>query len=506
MMTHEEILALYESGPETVVALVQTLLARLESQEQQISALNARITELENRLAKNSRNSHKPPSSDGLARKTKKKKSLRQESARKPGGQPGHPGTTLYLVDQPDRIVRHIPTACATCGTSLDRIPQTSGFERRQVHDVPPLVGLEVTEHRALSKICLVCKSTTSGSFPPGVSQPAQYGERLKALGVYLQEYQLLPFARTREMLFDLFGAAPSEGTLATAKAECHARLEPVEKAIKRANSKAEVAHFDETGVRIRVKTHWLHQAGTQSLTFYAHHEKRGREALDAIGILPAFSGTSVHDGFSSYFTYQQCVHALCNAHLLRELTALHEQDTHHHHHHHQQQQQQQQQQWAGRMIELLREIETAVEEVRTAGGQRLEPAKREAFEARYERLLCEGFRANPPPPPTGKRGRPKQSVAKNLLDRLDKHRRAVLRFMEDFAVPFDNNLAERDLRMIKVHQKVSGCFRSPEGASFFCRIRGYISTLRKQGYRVLSALQSVFSGKPYMPQLQRPE
>jgi transposase len=494
MTTCEEILALYESGPEeAVVALVQTLLARLESQEQQIAALNARIMELENRLAKNSRNSHKPPSSDGLAKKTKKKKSLRQKTARKPGGQPGHPGTTLYLVDRPDRIIHHSPTACATCGTSLDRMPETSGFERRQVHDVPPLVGLEVTEHRALSKICLLCKSTTSGSFPPGVSQPAQYGERLKALGVYLQEYQLLPFARTREMLFDLFGAAPSEGTLATAKAECHARLKPVEKAIKRAISKAEVAHFDETGVRIGAKTHWLHQAGTRSLTFYAHHEKRGREALDAIGILPAFGGTSVHDGFSSYFTYQQCAHALCNAHLLRELTALHEQ----------QQQQQQQQQWAGRMIGLLREVETAVEEVRTTGGRRLQPAEREAFEARYERLLGEGFRANPPPPPTGKRGRPKQSAAKNLLDRLDKHRRAVLRFMDDFAVPFDNNLAERDLRMVKVHQKVSGCFRSPEGASFFCRIRGYISTLRKQGYHVLSALQSVFSGKPYMPQLQ---
>lgn len=201
-----------------------------------------------------------------------------------------------------------------------------------------------------------------------------------------------------------------------------------------------------------------------------------------------------MHDGFSSYFTYSCCKHALCNAHLLRELTAIHEQDT-----------QQQQQQWAERMIELLRETKATVDQAKDAGKLKLEDEKREAFEVRYGRLLAEGFRANPPPPPTptGKRGRPKQSPAKNLLDRLDKHREAVLRFMNDFSVPFDNNLAERDLRMVKVRQKVSGCFRSREGASHFCRIRGYISTLRKQGSHVLSALQSVFSGEPYMPSLQ---
>ena len=483
-MARDEILAMYKSGPEAVVTLVQTLLARLESQEQ-------RITELENRLAKDSHNSHKPPSSDGSAKKAKKS-SLRRKTGKKPGGQPGHPGTTLYLADWPDHIIRHEPTNCARCGTSLDRTRQEeAGFERRQVHDVPSLLGLAVTEHRALRKVCSVCKSTTSGSFPQSVTRPVQYGEHLKAIGVYLQEYQLLPFARTRELLFDLFGTAPSEGTLAAAKAECYAGLAPVETAIKRAISEANVAHFDETGVRIGARMHWLHQAGTKRLTFYAHHKKRGREALDAIGILlPAFGGTSVHDGFSSYFTYSLCAHALCNAHLLRELTAVHEQDA------------QQQTSWAGRMIKLLREIKTAVDQSRDAGKLRLEDEKREAFEARYRRLVAEGLGANPPPPPTGKRGRPKQSPTKNLLDRLDKHQQAVLAFMDDFSVPFDNNLAERDLRMVKVHQKVSGCFRSPEGASQFCRIRGYISTLRKQGYHVLSALQSIFAGKPYTPQL----
>jgi transposase len=370
-------------------------------------------------------------------------------------------------------------------------------FERRQVHDVPPL-KLIVTEHRAVRKVCQACKSTTSGAFPEGVSSQVQYGERLKAIGVYLQEYQLLPFWRAHEVLFDLFGgAAPSEGALALAKARCHERLEPIEAAIKGAIAKeAGAVNFDETGMRIGTKTHWVHHAGTESLTYYAHHQKRGTEALEAIGILSEFRGTSVHDCYASYFTYGECAHALCNAHLLRELIAVYEEE-----------EEQQQQQWAGGMIELLVEIKSAVEQARAAEREQLKVAQREGFEKRYGELVAEGMRANPPPPPpplkSGKRGRKKQSTAKNLLDRLEKYRKCVLRFMGDFRVPFDNNLSERDLRMVKVRQKISGCFRSEAGASQFCRIRGYISTLRKQGANVLSALQSVFAGKPYMPRLQ---
>ncbi len=206
-MTRDEILAVYECGPEAVVTLVQTLLVSLQSHEQ-------RISELEFRLNKDSRNSHKPPSSDGLAKNKSNKRSLRQKSAKAPGGQPGHPGTTLHLVDVPETVIRHVPSDCAGCGTSLDGVSEEIGFERRQVHDVPPLVALDVTEHRAFGKVCPVCQSTTNGSFPKKVTRSVQYGERLKALCVYLQEYQLLPFARTRELLLDLFGAAPSEGTL----------------------------------------------------------------------------------------------------------------------------------------------------------------------------------------------------------------------------------------------------------------------------------------------------
>lgn len=226
-------------------------------------------------------------------------------------------------------------------------------------------------------------------------------------------------------------------------------------------------------------------------MTFYAPHQKRGKVALDAIGVLPAFSGWAMHDAFSSYFGYGGCAHALCNAHLMRELVAIlvaiHEQTG---------------QPWAGKMMDLLLEVKQAVDRAKSAGAMHLPRACRNDFEARYQGLVAQGLAVNPTPPPSGKRGRTKQSAAKNLLDRLDLHRGSVLALLYHLAVPFDNNLAERDLRMVKVRQKVSGCFRSQEGAAMFCRIRGYLSTLRKQGYHVLSALRSVFAGNPYMPAL----
>ena len=474
-MTRGEFQALYERGPNATFAAFQSLLQRLD-------ALTARVQELEERLGKDSHNSSKPPSSDGLK---KKPKSLRAKSGNPPGAQPGHPGTTLCLVEEPNQITPHSPAACSGCGTDLSQVP-VCGFERRQVHDLPPL-SLLVTEHRALSKVCPRCQRNNQAAFPEAVPQPVQYGQRLKALCVYLQQYQLLPFARTRELLGDLLGTSVCEGTLANALSTCYERLAPVEAAIKEAVTQADVAHFDETGVRIAEQLHWLHTAGTASLTFYAPHQKRGKVALDAIGVLPAFSGWAMHDAFSSYFGYAGCGHALCNAHLLRELIAIQEQTG---------------QPWSGKMIGLLLEVKQAVDTAKSAGATHLPGACLNDFEARYQGLVAQGLALNPAPAPSGKRGRTKQSAAKNLLDRLDAHRQSVLAFMHHFAVPFDNNLAERDLRMVKVRQKVSGCFRSAEGASEFCRIRGYLSTLRKQGYHVLSALQSVFAGNPYMPAL----
>lgn len=478
-MTRDEFQAIYQRGPDATFALIESLLQRLD-------ILTTRIQELESRLKKDSHNSSKPPASDGLAKKTK---SLRHRTGNPPGGQPGHPGATLCLVDIPDQVVQHHPQTCSSCGACLEGAPVLSKL-RRQVHDLPPL-ALQVTEHQALCQLCPACQTKNQAAFPEEVAQPVQYGPCIKALCVYLQQYQLLPFERTHELLSDLLGGSLCAGTLARLLGVCHERLAGVESAIKQALVEASVVHFDETGLRIAQRTHWLHSASTTELTFYAHHEKRGKAATDAIGILPSFTGTSVHDAWTSYFGYSGCKHALCNAHLLRELTFIHEQ---------------MHQPWAAQMIELLLAMKQAVEAAKSAGDSCLSEAALADLLGRYQALLRDALAANAasePPPKQCRRGRPRQSAAKNLLDRLRRYQWAVLAFLFDFAVPFDNNLAERDLRMSKVRQKISGCFRSAQGASQFCRIRGYISTLRKQGIHVLTALRSVFEGKPVMPALQ---
>ena len=497
MLTRDAIEALYQQGPATIVALVEHLQARLATQEAELSAqaahlttqqefvaaLSARVKALEDHLATDSHNSSKPPSTD---QRPPKPKSLRQRSGKKPGGQPGHPGTTLTLVDTPDQVVVHSPAQCAHCGMSLSTIAADT-YERRQVVDLPPLV-LTVVEHRAACKTCPACQQPTSAAFPPAVLAPVQYGPRLKAIGVYLLDYQLLPFARASELLADLCGCTLSQGTLQTAMTTCAAGLVETEAAIKAALQHAAVAHMDETGLAVAGKRHWLHVVSTSSLTHYACHAKRGRGAMDAIGLLPALVGTSVHDGWSAYWTYS-CAHALCNAHHLRELTYLEEQEG---------------QMWAGQMRTLLQQMYVAVEQAKAVRATQLAPTEVARFEAEFAALVEQGLAAQPPPPPAvpGQRGRRKQSKAKNLLDRFVAQRAAVLAFLHDFAVPFDNNQAERDIRMVKVQQKVSGGFRTEEGARAFCRIRGYISTMRKQGISALAALERVFNGSPSLPSL----
>jgi transposase len=490
MMPREDILAVHEQGADAVVELVENLFTQLADQREMIASLTARVNELEDRLAKNSRNSSKPPSSDDPPTKPKPK-SLRTRSGKKPGGQKGHPGRTLAVVESPEHVVWHGPEECEGCGRSLLEI-EASGYERRQVVDVPPVVGLEVTEHRAQRKRCTGCGGTTTAPFPAAATSAKSvvYGPRIKALSVYLMEYQLLPYERTSELLRDFFGSrAPGAGTLHSVLKGCFEGLKETEEAIEEGLRGADVSHFDETGLRVEGKGMWVHVASTDKLThYYAVHEKRGVEASEEIGILPSFAGVAVHDGLSAYRNYERCAHALCNAHHLRELTFMDEEH---------------QQEWAGRMKELLVEIEEAIREEAALGGACLASERVEDFEVRYQRLLKAGLKANPPPIRTGKRGRPKQSKGKNLVDRLTKHRSEVLRFMHDFRVPFDNNQAERDLRMVKVRQKVSGCFRTRRGAQMFCRIRGYISTARKQGENVLAALESVFVRAPFVLSLR---
>jgi transposase len=498
MLSRDEILAVYQAGPDALVAWVEQLLAAHQRQvdaltshvEQLVAAqqlrladLTARIEQWEARLGKDSHNSHKPPSSDGPA-KPPRTRSLRQRSGKKSGGQAGHSGVTRTLIDAPDVIVAHVPTVCAGCGAALQAAPEV-GRERRQVIEIPR-PRPEVTEHQAAQLSCLVCQTVTAGAFPAEVSQPVQYGPRTKAAAVYLQTYQLLPYERTVEALEDLFGVRPSEGTLASAQATAYIQLAPVEQAIRDAVRRADVAHVDETGIRVAGRLEWVHVMSTALWTVYARHAKRGRQALDALGWLIGFAGRRVHDAWAPYLSLAG-LYALCNAHLLRELIGLHE-DTG--------------QAWVPKLIRLLGRMRAAVAVAQAAGQAELLPNQRAGYEAAYTRFLNEGLLANPPPKPSGKRGRTKQTPARNLLDRLVTHRGAILAFLHDFRVPFDNNQAERDLRMLKVKHKVSGCFRSPEGADHFCRIRGYISTLRKQGYSILDALTSVFAGQPFIPRL----
>ena len=483
MLTRDEILTIYAAGPDAVVALVEQLQVSQAELRQQVQALTMRVAELEARLNTDSHNSHKPPSSDGLV-KLPPRRSRRRRSGKKSGGQPGHPGVTLLQVEQPDKVVTHAASACGQCGAALAAAPVVKR-ERRQVMDLPP-IRPQVTEHQVLHQCCPQCQAVSSGQFPPDVTQPIQYGPEVKALAVYLQEYQHLPFERTQEFFQDVCHLPLSEGTLAQARETCAERLEPVENAIKQALSQAPVLNCDETGQRVAGHTDWLHVASTATLTYLARHAKRGREAMTAIGLLPVFKGTAVHDGLGAYFRYG-CQHALCNVHLLRELTAVSEVTRQH---------------WPQRLADLLLKIKASVARAQAAGHQQLTPRQLKTFTGEYQHLFHTGLRANPPPSRTGRRGRPNQGPIRSLLLRLKKHQSAVLAFMHDFRVPFDNNQAERDLRMAKVRQKIGGGFRSQRGADIFCRIRGYISTMRKQGYNPLAALRSVFAGQILMPRL----
>jgi transposase len=456
----------------------EELLAENGLLRQQVAELEERLKVLEDRLAQDSHNSGKPPSSDDFGRRTK---SQRTKSGRASGGQKGHNGKTLKMVSDPDEVVLHRIEECSGCGAEVSELVLID-LDKRQVFDLPPLTLL-VSEHQAEVRRCLACGSLNRSTFPAGVDHKLQYGPRLKGLAQYLQHYQLLPLKRLQQFFADLFGHNLSQGTLVNASAACYRELTNVEADIKRGIIGAKVIHVDETGLYEQGKRSWLHVTSTPKLTFYAAHRRRGKEALEAIGILPGYQGTAVHDAWPAYASYS-CRHSLCNAHLLRELCYLQERH---------------QQSWAATLADVLREMKAVRAEVE---GQ-LSQAMLTEFEKRYDVLVNEGYEANPPlaEPTIKKRGRRKQSKARNLLDRLRQRRHEVLAFLYDLKVPFDNNLAERDIRMMKVQQKVSGCFRG-QGATYFCRIRGYISTLRKQELNVLEGLESVFRGNPLMPQL----
>lgn len=463
---------------------------QLEKNIEQLQKENKELREiiqvLQNQLGKNSGNSSKPPSTDGYRKP--RTTSLRKSTGKKKGGQKGHKGHTLKAVENPDHIKIHEVNQCEHCHASLED-KEIIGYEKRQVFDIPP-IQVEVTEHRAEIKCCPKCGKYTKAKFPSDATQPTQYGNYIKSLASYFNGYQFIPLERTCEIFEDLFNHSISEATVLQANATLSNRVKPVNEAIKQQLIDSDAVNFDESGLRVDGKLHWLHVAGTSHLTCYEMHERRGKKAMDDAGILPKFSGVSVHDHWKPYFGYENCEHSLCNAHHLRELKFVHEQY---------------QQKWAVKMGDLLIRIKRSVDETRKRSDS-LDPPKIKEFEEQYDAIVEEGLKLNPAPQKTRKRGRVKQTPPKNLLDRLKAYKLETLRFMHNFNIPFDNNQAERDVRMIKVKQKVSGCFRTFEGAEMFCGIRGYISTVRKNECKVIDAIQDAFEGKPFTPPIVLPK
>ncbi len=472
-MKRKDIIKVYNAGPEAVIKFVESII--LKQQEDTLD-LKKRIKALEDRLSQNSSNSSRPPSSDWPVKKI----NLRKKTGRSPGGQYGHKGHNLKMVDIPDSIKVHDVSSCSGCGRSLEDI-SPAGYRKRQVFDLPP-IEVEVIEHRAQEKRCPHCGQLNRSSFPKGIDQPTQYGPRIKAIAVYLNQYQLLPYGRIRELFLDLFGTGLSAGTIVNANRTCSMALKPVEEMIKDKVTASAVVHFDETGLYTEKKRWWLHVAATDDLTYYKCHPKRGKAATDDIDILPNFNGVAIHDGWDTYFRYK-CGHGLCNAHHLRELKGIGECC---------------EQKWTSDMASLLVEIKEAVDEKRVV-ADKLDEDEIDGFKDRYDKIIKRGLTKNPVKKRDGpkKRGRIPQSKATNLLLRLKKYWKETLLFMYDFDVPFENNLAERDIRMMKVQQKISGTFRSADGARTFCRIRGYISTVRKNSLSVIDAIGAAFEGDP---------
>lgn len=450
----------------------------VEGQDARIRELEARLAELEARLNQNSGNSNRPPSMDLFVRP----RSLRPKGERRVGGQKGHRGNTLMPALVPDEVVYHTVSVCGGCGASLEGVPAM--VERRQVFDIPPL-RLVVTEHRAERKQCPCCHRVTGARFPGGVLRRVQYGLRLTSLVVYLSMYQLVPYDRIGELFNDLFEHSMSKGTLVRMVESCHDGLEGFEDVVKGLLRKAEVLYTDETGFRVNGERRWVHVLCTRFLTWYGHHKHRGSRATGEQGILPVFKGVLIHDFWKPYFKYG-CGHALCNAHLLRELRGVSEAFG---------------QEWSERMSTLLHEIKAKTDTAR-ARAQPLNGETIANYESGYSEIIRLGIWENSKEPErVGKRGPGTQSKAKNLLDRCKKYRCEILAFMHDLSVPFENNQAERDIRMVKVQQKISGTFRSEEGAKRFCRIRGYISTLKKNNQPILASITKALQGHPFIPQ-----
>lgn len=467
---------------------VEELLTQLAVCDALIDTLRAdlgralgRISELEARLAGTSKNSSKPPSSDGLAKPAPK--SLRKRGARKPGGQDGHPGSTLARVEAPDDVQIHEPGCCRGCGDGLAQAPEV-GREHRQVFDLPP-ISLWVTEHQMVKRRC-ACGTDTAGQAPEGVTAPVQYGPRVAAVIVYLYVGQFLSKARTAVALGELFGAPISAGTVAAATTRAAARLSGFGDWVRERLAAAPVVNFDETGLRVQDKLRWVHSASTAKYSLITVHDRRGTKGMNAAGVLPEFTGIAVHDAWAPYDTYDKATHALCNAHVLRELQAVTDLAA------------QGRWCWATQAADALREMNKLVNTILATDDPDLnavDPVALAAAVHRYSSAAHLGVAATAAR--TGKLMAKHHALARRLINRQEDY----LRFTVDARVPFDNNAAEREIRMIKLRQKVSGCLRTLTGAEEFCSIRTYTATAAKHDVPLLGALTRLTEGRPWLPE-----
>lgn len=453
---------------------------RIQELEGLLTGALLRIEELEKRQVKDSHNSSLPPSRD---HGTRKPLGRREKSRKKSGGQPGHAGHTLNFVETADEVIVHRPVVCQHCQRDLSQYPGQI-IERRQVHELPDL-RLQVREHHLEAIGCPDCHQVTRGVFPREVTAPVQYGPGVQALAVYLSQFQLLPLQRTSDVLADVCQASISQGALLHWIAEAATRVQPRLERIRDLLLRAKLLHVDETSVHLGGKVHWVHEHGTRWLSLYRWHPKRGTEGIKAVSLVPDYRGRMMHDRWTSYDRYP-CTHSLCGAHLIRDTIFVAE-------HEHQP--------WAERMVEHLRHMDHLTNQWRAQGARQLPAAVRQEVLAEYFEILRIGYAAHanqPMPPPPKRGGHKKQNPSLNLLDAFLHRAEQVLGFVEDLSIPFTNNLAERDLRMLKVQQKISGSFRSTEGLTAFCALRSYLSTMRKQGRPLLSSLRAVFAGSPF--------
>jgi transposase len=482
-LTEQQILDVYNQGPQAVVQLVQSLIAtfneKLEQCVNQLRNQQEQIDSLKRQLAQNSRNSSKPPSTDGYSKK-QIPKSLRKKSGKKSGGQKGHPGTTLKISENPDKTSELKVSHCSCCGSNLTGVEPVS-VEKRQVVDLPPIKPV-IEEFRSESKICPNCAALTKAAFPSFVTQPVQYGPGIGAAAIFLRHQNFIPTRRVAELFKTLFGVPVSEGTILNITSRFAELISPFDTWVKDRLAESGILHCDESGIRLSGARVWIHSASTALYTSYLIHSKRGKDALDAMGILNRFKGTVIHDFWQSYYRFN-LEHGLCNAHHLRELTFFFEEEC---------------QKWAGKMIGHLQVIKKEADRCRAAGMPAIKTVTAKKFELKYRRIVREGLVKNPVPPESGspKRGRKKKGKIRCLLERFKIHQEEVLRFMNDLSVPFENNQAERDIRMAKLFQKISGGFRSVTGADCFSLIRSFLSTVRKHGMNLVETVTHVFAGK----------